>query len=131
MSTIPEVWDVEKLIDTVKDVAHESPDYVYDYATEGIGRACTYFKKSGTPGCIVGHALHRMGVTLDDMMYEDETGCDRNYNEEHTITDLVNALDLPIGPHQLEWLAAVQGKQDNRQPWGQAVIEATEVDNDS
>jgi hypothetical protein len=103
---------------------------VYNYETEGIGMACTYFKKNGTPGCIVGHALYRMGVTLDDMRYEDEVGYECSYNEEKTIIDLVELLKLPIDGDRLSWLRAVQNEQDTGTPWGKAVIKATEVDND-
>ena len=107
------VIKVSDLWAEVKKVAAEQPDYVYQEPL------CRY-QIDGKPSCIIGHALHRLGVSVDTLAMLDggEQG------------DGVHAVNLPSyipilveegSRSELVALGEAQEAQDDRIPWGEAV----------
>lgn len=97
------------IIAAIREVAAESPDFVY----KGM---CQYVV-NGQPGCLVGHALWRLGL-IDEGI------------ERYNTNDLkIKAFDLAwaFDRAELAWLGHVQNRQDRGAPWGVAVKDADEV----
>jgi hypothetical protein len=100
-------------------VAEKGDDYVYTtpdgkQGTEEYQPVCLYVH-GDRPGCIVGHALHKAGVTLAVLSYEernDASGVLRSLRS-------ADVLDCEDGVSQL--FQDVQSLQDRGVPWGQAV----------
>lgn len=93
----------------VRALAKENPEQVAH---------CTYFSEhDGSPSCIVGHALSKFGVTLDDL---------GALNSETGVWSLIGMSNLLSDDGCVDWLNTVQGAQDNGEPWGVAVWLADE-----
>lgn len=64
-------WTLEDLARTLREVAAEQPDYVYvneDLPEGSDSRNCKYWhENTRKPGCILGVALHRLGVDVASM----------------------------------------------------------------
>jgi hypothetical protein len=122
MSLIPRDQIVERLVVAVREVAAEKPDLVYSAPYGG----CAYVA-DGQPSCIVGHAAWRLG--LIDGSLESDDGINSS-----GVTTLLRHLgvlpnnDLDYGEpgYAREFLDAVQEKQDEGVPWGDAVEIADE-----
>lgn len=108
----------------VRAVAAERPDHIYDNP-DLTANACLYVHNANTPkakpGCIIGAALHRLGVSLDKLNVMDGYASEDGY--------LSSGFDFVGGRFGLSdaavtWGAAVQGHQDNGMPWGSAVAKA-------
>ena len=110
------------------EIANERPDYVYE-PPEGFGGACVYVH-NGEPSCIIGHALARFGVPLDDVELLDYMpNYDGDLPEEkdsafvgdahfsNTLTKRGVYLDVSA----LNIAEAVQALQDSFTSWGAAV----------
>lgn len=88
---------------------------VYDHSS------CKYVK-DGAASCIVGRALHALGVKLEDFAkYE-------NKRADLVVTNLLGieedkATDIDL--KNLFWLNRVQQYQDENTPWHEAVERAT------
>ena len=98
----------QKFIATVREVAAEHPDYVYD-----PGR-CAYIV-DGKPGCLLGQALWRMGIISPALG-----------RQSHNDEDIVGLLDtiglnLAIDEKEMDWVASAQALQDSNESWGDAV----------
>lgn len=105
----------EQLAEKVREVADSYPKHVYK---SGDSDNCAYFEvgQDGNyaAGCIVGHALHRLGVTLEDI---------EEYNLSTEVTELI---DLFMPPENRDaaseiFLLNVQRKQDMEHPWKDCV----------
>lgn len=113
-------FTLKELQEKVREVASDYPKYVY----KPTGGECTYFRKGendgySCPDCIIGHALHRLGVTIEDI----------KNNNIVSVRGLCRAY-LPLSlsdDRTLEWLAEVQDRQDLGMPWAKAVKKADEV----
>lgn len=57
------------LLEKTREVARKNPDFVY--TDEFPGRPCKY-ALDGKPACIVGHALHELGMDLTIITKEEE-----------------------------------------------------------
>lgn len=110
----------EDLQHKVREVAADYPKYVYDIP---YGNSCMYFHKGDDDnyscGCIIGHALHRLGVTLEDI------------SEEYNFVGVWGLLqrhlsDLPLDFNDatVQWLSNVQSAQDRGETWSSAVKKA-------
>lgn len=113
------VIKVSDLWAEVKKVAAEHPDYVYEKPADG----CAY-EVDGKPSCLVGHAMFRLGMSLDLIRRCDSAGAighvlDEFYGEFDESGD-----DEGVCRALLGWTQAVQ---DSGKPWGEAVSEAEGV----
>lgn len=97
----------------VKKVAAEQPDYVYPE------QYCQY-QYDGKPSCIVGRALHRLGVPVESLAVLDAA----NLHGGVTAGDLPDQFpDLVEADSESALIALVEAQeaQDSRIPWGEAV----------
>jgi hypothetical protein len=100
---------------------HFDTDYESDH-----GSACRYAYLD-KPACLVGHVLHRAGVTVAQLNELNEM----NY----TPGVVINGIEGPIGlkvdylidSQACEILRTAQIVQDNGRPWGEALEAATRV----
>ena len=107
------VIKVSDLWAEVKKVAAEQPDYVYEE------KYCQY-QHGGKPSCIVGHALHRLGVSPETLKVLDEKnggGGIPAFGLPNEFPDLIE-MDSEAS---LFALSEAQEAQDSRLPWGEAV----------
>lgn len=102
--TTAELWD------EVKAVAAETPDYIYD------SEVCWY-ARNGAPSCIVGQAMHRLGIPVDMLATFDLHGPIAPVVGH--FTELFDVLD----DGTLDALKVTQAWQDNHRMWGEAVAE--------
>lgn len=109
---------VSELWAEVLNVAQEQPEYVYERGEAG---KCHY-ERNGQPSCIVGHAMHRLGVSTFDLREFDAAG-------DSAIEDIIEAnpdmFDKDDEPG-MELLIEAQDRQDQEVPWGLAVRQQQE-----
>lgn len=101
---------ISALWDEVKKVAAENPDHVYPE------QYCQY-QHNGKPSCIVGQALHRLGVPVDTLAELDEGGGAVVAGLPQMRPDLFEVDSVS----DLFALSDAQEAQDNLLPWGEAV----------
>ena len=104
---------VSELWAEVKKVAAEQPEYVYPE------EVCQY-QHGGKPSCIVGHALHRLGVPMGALEALDDAQ-DGGGVPAHGIPKEFPDLVEADSESALFALSEAQEAQDNRLPWGEAV----------
>lgn len=116
--------DADKLIQAVRGLAAERPDFVYPAnPLDNAGPACYYTTEDGTPDCIIGCAMDRIGQPLPA---QDRVG----FNECKLLDDAVystpweRALDTSL--EKFRWLSRVQQSQDAGYSWSEAVRQADE-----
>ena len=101
----------------VRELAAESPDFVYPTASRGNDVDCFYLpdERFGQPACIFGQALLALGADREVLARADS----------NPIGTPVNALLGDLGvikdDDSADWFWTVQSKQDTRTPWGEAV----------
>lgn len=98
----------KKAVALLEEVAAGREDYIYDQS---------YVNRVGTaPGCIVGHVLHRLGMTPNELKALDRIG---------VITDIPDDL-LParLTPRARGVLRIAQRRQDDGCSWGNAAAAA-------
>jgi len=104
-------FTVQQLMEATRAAALERPDHI---ANPGGQNVCVYFNPSdGTPDCVVGHGLARLGVTLEDVA---------NVNSYKVNSyKVIEVLErLGVGG-ATGWLQEVQTQQDAGRSWGEAV----------
>lgn len=116
-----------KVLETLKAVASEHPDYVYAAPAEmTAGRVLTCFYVHETdgdqdaPGCLIGRVLHELGVPLASLSSYEGTGA---YSVAALVLDITGQPDEIAGT--IRALATAQDAQDNGATWGDALAEAT------
>ena len=93
-------------------------------------QACRYATKDGKqPVCIVGHALHNLGVSLDVLFRLDRSSSLEASTriESEEARDMLGLPAFNVDPEtdrHLEWAGEVQSEQDMNVPWGEAVERA-------
>ena len=119
--------DPMKLVADVRQLAAERPDYIYDGPTPGT---CFYFHGPGEPGCIIGHALAKQGMSWDDMSGDNESD---NHPAWATLASNVTRARLrgePVPLHDgwysedMHFLTLVQQHQDQHNRWSEAITYA-------
>jgi len=113
---------LNQLVEAIRQVAATEPDFIYD----GDGNdSCNYAPNaSNRCGCIVGEALHLLGVPRERLRALDlighETaigwGCPQVARE---LGDLVEPAALDS-----DWVQCVQVEQDKGSAWADAVLTA-------
>ena len=103
----------QDLIDEVRKIAKEMPDFVY--ATP-FTKGCSYFgREVGDPTgqcCIMGQAFKNLKI--------DTSKIDETHENISTVGDLILAEDIPVtylDTSQVEWLDNVQLLQDEGISW--------------
>lgn len=103
------------LVQALRDLAAERPDYVYSNPDiENSPSACLYVH-GDEPGCIVGAALHRLGVPLDVLSAYEGEGASTllHYLNDDGVTSVSDDVRQRV--------SNVQRDQDGREPWAKAV----------
>ena len=113
-----------ELIQEVRKVADERPDFIYSDQTESTLNLCSYFGRAigdetGSP-CIVGQALKNLEVDTEVLMEVEHFGEDSDIS---TVLDR-GYVDVEYTGSEAMWLAKVQLKQDLGYAWAHAVEEA-------
>lgn len=95
-------------------LAAERPDFVYENPADS-GK-CLYAHRDTetgelSPGCIVGAALHKLGVPLETL---------RSFGSRPAVALCINELGLARSG-ALDRICDVQRRQDSGMPWGEAV----------
>lgn len=115
--------DDESLVAAVRELAAENPDHVYvapdSVRQNGTVKDCLYVHEVGeirTGGCLIGQAVIRCGVPLDEVAKWDEA-------EDSSADDV---LPDSISTEVRRWAYAVQGQQDRGATWHNALAHAYE-----
>lgn len=101
----------QQIIQKVRDIAGENPDFVYTPPNDD-GGACVYYH-DGQPSCLIGRALAAQGVIEPDIESSDKNSLG--------IMQLIGELNLSLLTGETDWLYRVQRRQDDGKPWGAAV----------
>jgi hypothetical protein len=119
VSTEPEFLTYDRALALLREViAEKGEDYVYPKlepeaaGDRGAVMECFYVRDDA-PSCIVGHVLHRAGVSLDDLRAV----------EGWTPGDVEQAPPFTLWADEmaLELLYEVQNEQDAGRSWGEAL----------
>lgn len=105
--------NLSDVIDEVKTIAAENPDFVYAENFE----TC-YYQIDGKPACLLGHALFNVGIAAEKLASYDEAILNSFSFLGKDKADFQGTVD------ELGWLDAVQRNQDNRlepMSWGESV----------
>lgn len=103
---------IEDLIQTVRDLASESPDNIYN-RPEGMS-VCLYNKgicTNGSVGCIFGQAFRKLGIEVD---------------EDGWIVIVLITVFGYQSSSQNKWCSFVQCNQDRQKTWGECIKIADE-----
>lgn len=117
--------DLDKLIEAVRELAAENPDFVYR-RPENLG-PCRYDadawgKGVEEHGCIIGRALARIGCHPEGSWTQYLGGCRTLFQRHFGLSrSEPPAADVE---RRIVWLEIVQRSQDNRVRWGSAVARA-------
>lgn len=108
--------DATRAIELLREVVAESgEDYRYELIETGYGSACHY-AHNGCPSCLVGHALHRAGMTVNQLAALD--------GQDNDIATVPLPVGVELTSFAREVFAVAQDAQDIRQPWGMALSAA-------
>lgn len=103
------------VVATVREIANESPGFVYEVPEGG---KCSY-ARGDSADCIVGRAMAKCGVPLDEMRVWDSG----RRNGIITVVEDKWPESEHVAP-ELLWLSKVQDSQDDGNHWSEAVKRA-------
>lgn len=106
-------WEITRL-------AKANPDFRYLTANNmELTESCLYVK-DGQASCIVGQALHNLGVPLEEFEEHEQL------QGSTTIKKILGMDDIQLEFHrkELEWIDDVQESQDANVPWLDSVERA-------
>ena len=104
---------IDKVVAAIRQLAGESPDFVYRKDGVEVGDGCSYFPDDYNPqGCIVGAAMRQCGHTIA-----------AHYESAVAENMVARILRLSFEPNEeiLRWITVVQGHQDMGLCWKFAV----------
>lgn len=93
--------------------------YVYEPMEPGLG-CRNWHIDTDEPGCIVGLAVHRLGVSAEIMRTCDTGGVE-------TLREALLKHDVTMTDAAVKVFKIAQVVQDNRGPWGAAVAAASQT----
>lgn len=102
-------------------VDEKGSDYVY----EG-GRTSRTYVAYDEPSCIVGNALHRLGVSISTLTEMDRRTIDGAAISSRKVLEVLEGSGFIIDNDAVMLLATAQVLQDAEIPWGDAVRMARE-----
>lgn len=113
-----------ELIQEVRKIAEERPNFIYSDQPNGTHSLCSYFGRAigdeaGSP-CIVGQALKNLEVPMEVLREAEQEGKDSDISK---VLDR-GYVDIEYTGSEAMWLAKVQMKQDDGNSWAEAVEEA-------
>jgi hypothetical protein len=106
------------LEDSIRTVADENPDkiYVRPVRDGDLEPLAVYFTDDGAPSCLVGQALARLGVTIEQVEGNNTDG----------VLYLFGTGLIEGDREEVEWLENLQYNQDQGMTWQNAVLVADE-----
>jgi hypothetical protein len=113
----------EQFLDAIRAVVAEDPERIYERPEHMEARyegACYYVHTDARderklfPGCVIGQALHRLGVPLESL---------RDYEGENA-TAVVTAFMPNVSFDARNYACTVQSRQDTANTWGDALAYA-------
>lgn len=102
-------------------VDEKGSDYVY----KGVGSICTY-AAFDEPSCIVGNALHRLGVSIPTLVKMDQCSFGGSVITSPKVLEVLEDSGFALDDDAVTLLSAAQSLQDDNVPWGVAVRAARE-----
>lgn len=102
-------------------VGEKGDDYVY----EG-GRMSRTYAVYDAPSCIVGNALHRLGVSISTLTEMDRRTIDGAAISSRKVLEVLEGSGFILDNDAVMLLATAQVLQDAEIPWGDAVRMARE-----
>ena len=96
-----------------------------DYVYEG-GRMSRTYVAYDEPSCIVGNALHRLGVSISTLTEMDRRTIDGAAISSRKVLEVLEGSGFIIDNDAVMLLATAQVLQDAEIPWGDAVRMARE-----
>lgn len=115
---------ISELAKKVQEIGEANPtvryDLIYQEHYPNEVAMCAY-QLNGSPACLVGRALHELGVDIETLV-EFDGGEDPIFSEEikQVVKDNPDLFRID-DPEALEFLEEVQHNQDSGLPWGDAV----------
>ena len=108
--------DAAALVSIVRELAEERPGFVY-VPENGQGGTCKYThidKETGEEcaGCIIGAGLRKAGVLIPH---------GHHLNRDTTVLHLAEIVIITGDEHRVDWLGAIQDRQDFGYSWGTAL----------
>jgi hypothetical protein len=120
--------DIDALIKAVRELAAENPDFIYSTHIDSAGATCLYTLADGTPDCIIGQAMARIGQPLPPQTTNVRNGCaimDNGVGSAYwALAFGVEYFDYQTQDIRHSWLQEVQYEQDARATWAAAVAAA-------
>jgi hypothetical protein len=105
--------DATRAIELLREVVAESgEDYRYELIETPYGPVCHY-AHDDAPSCLVGHALHRAGVTVEQLASLDK--------HDNHIASVELPAEVEITDEAQDVFAVAQDTQDDGKPWGVAL----------
>jgi hypothetical protein len=102
-----------------KAVADRGEEYVYPRQGTDTNSSCLYWHKNEqAPGCLVGLALHQLGVSAEVLESFGPAGI------RMLAPSLPHLSGVEMSPAALELMSKVQCYQDQGMPWGSALDRA-------
>lgn len=102
-------------------VDEKGDDYVY----QGEGTFCAYVA-SDEPSCIVGNALHRLGVSIPTLAKMDKCAIGGAVITSRKVLEVLEDSGFTLDDDAVILLSTAQTLQDDNVPWGVAVRAARE-----
>ena len=96
-----------------------------DYVYEG-GRMSRTYAAYDEPSCIVGNALHRLGVSISTLTEMDRRTIDGAAISSRNVLEVLEGSGFILDNDAVMLLATAQVLQDAEIPWGDAVRMARE-----
>lgn len=119
MQTETKLITLDEVNELLADIVSQVPeDYVYinpegrSAASGPIG--CEYASRDGSPSCLVGHVLHRLGLPVYHSETQPGQGWAVTWGFEHPHEE-------HFTPEAVSRLARVQSRQDQGTPWREAI----------
>lgn len=110
-------------------VAEKGEDYTYVYPADPAGdgqlEECTYadpFTKEAS--CLVGNGLHRIGLTIDQLLLLDNSGTDPVGVTSEMFRVRLAELGYQLSDEALRFFTSAQNAQDLGKTWGTAQADA-------
>jgi hypothetical protein len=110
-----------KLIQIIRDLAAENPDFRYEFVRRSNGtEGCSYVHE-GQPSCIVGQAMWRAGLI--------DASLERSMDNIAGFSSLYPGMKT-LSESEVDWISAVQQYQDIGEAWAEAIRYADENGDD-
>lgn len=114
------------VLDTLREIVAEKPDYVYAGPKDASGMAhCAYSAPDGSPSCLVGHLFARLIPEQFAQIHDEEwSGSDFYPTDDASgVVGSMEGVEFDRGS-TASLLDTAQLAQDGGKPWGQALEHA-------